>query len=67
MAIIEYPKSLYLKGWDDLDAMVIVYDEEGEKAARAKGYKGLAENEVIPASLQVEVKRGPGRPPKASE
>lgn len=41
--IIEYPKSLYAKGWDDLSATVIVNSKEEEDAARAEGYKGLAD------------------------
>lgn len=41
--MLEYPKALYLKGWDDLDASVTVNDAESEAAARAQGYKSLAE------------------------
>lgn len=54
--MIEYPKSLYLKGWEDLDAHVIVYSKDEESDARAKGYKCLAD--------PVEEKRKPGRPRK---
>lgn len=56
----EYPKSVYLHGWDDLDAMLIVHDPGEEAAARLDGYKMLTEFEVDP------VKRR-GRPKKLSE
>lgn len=49
---MEYPKSLYLHGWDDLEATVIVNSVEEEEEARKQGYKMLGE----------EVKRG--RKPK---
>lgn len=39
----EYPKALYLKGWDDLDACVVVLDAEEEAAARKEGYRMLNE------------------------
>lgn len=39
----EYPKSLYLEGWDNLDASVIVNDSDEEFEARKQGYKGLDE------------------------
>ena len=42
----EFPKALYLKGWDDLSAMVTVNSEEEEKSARKEGYKGI--NEKVP-------------------
>jgi hypothetical protein len=41
--MIEYPKALYLRGWDDLDAMVTVQDAAGEATARADGYRMLSE------------------------
>jgi hypothetical protein len=40
---IEYPKSLYLSGWRDLDAHVIVQDAAEEVAARDAGYRGINE------------------------
>ena len=39
----EYPKALYLKGWDDLSASVTVNSKEEEASARKEGYKGLNE------------------------
>ena len=56
---IEYPKSLYLKGWDDLDASVIVHDAEQEAQARDQGYRSLDE----PVSVQDEPRKR-GRPRK---
>jgi hypothetical protein len=44
-ASMEYPKSLYLKGWEDLSATVIVCDEKEEAEARKQGYKMLNEPE----------------------
>ena len=68
--IVEYPKSLYAKGWDDLDAHVIVRDAAEEAEARAKGYKRLPEftdAEPAPAVEAPAVEPGRprrGRPPK---
>ena len=45
---MEYPKSLYLHGWDDLDATVIVNTYEEEQEARKQGYKMLADEEEKP-------------------
>lgn len=42
--MIEYPKQLYLYGWDDLDASVVVHDAEQEAEARKAGYKMLSES-----------------------
>lgn len=39
----EFPKALYLKGWDDLSAAVTVNSAEEEESARKDGYKGLNE------------------------
>lgn len=39
----EYPKALYLKGWEDLDACVVVLDADEEAAARKDGYRMLNE------------------------
>ncbi len=44
---VEYPKALYLRGWDDLDAMITVYDAEQEAEAREDGYRSLAEPLVV--------------------
>ena len=41
--MIEYPKQLYMHGWDDLSATVVVMDAEQEAAARKAGYKMLSE------------------------
>ena len=41
--MIEYPKQLYLHGWDDLSATVIVEDAEQEDEARKQGYKMLSD------------------------
>lgn len=41
--IIEYPKSLYLRGWDDLSATVVVHDAAAEAEARAAGYRMLSD------------------------
>lgn len=41
--MIEYPKQLYLHGWEDLDATVVVHDAEQEAEARKQGYKMLHE------------------------
>ena len=45
--MIEYPKQLYLHGWDDLSATVVVMDAEQEAAARKDGYKMLSETEPV--------------------
>jgi hypothetical protein len=50
----EYPKSLYLKGWEDLDATVVVYDADEEAVMRSSGYKGLADPE--PAKTKSKAK-----------
>lgn len=39
----EYPKALYLRGWDDLSASVTVQDAAGEADARAAGYRMLSD------------------------
>ena len=65
--IVEYPKALYLRGWDDLDAMVTVYDAAQEAEAREDGYRTLVEPPVVVAvgdDTPEEPKRR-GRPPKA--
>ena len=43
MPYIEFPKALYLRGWDDLDACVTVQDAGQEADARAQGYRSLGE------------------------
>ena len=67
MAFVEYPKMLYLHGWDDLDANVTVNDAAEEAAARAEGYRGI--NEPPPApEMDDDAPEAPkrrGRPPKA--
>lgn len=47
---MEYPKMLYLKGWDDLSACLMVDGVEAETSARQNGYKNLGEEN----GLQVE-------------
>lgn len=61
--MIEYPKALYLRGWDDLSASVTVQDAEEEKAARARGYRMLSE----PAEPVAPEPPRRGRPPKARD
>jgi len=62
---IEYPKSLYLKGWDDLDASVIVHDAEQEAQAREEGYRMLSEPEKDPQDdAPAESPKKRGRPRK---
>lgn len=39
----EYPKSLYLRGWADLSATVVVHDAAAEAEARAAGYRMLSD------------------------
>jgi hypothetical protein len=65
--IVEYPKALYLRGWDDLDAMVTVYDAGQEAEARADGYRALVDPPVVPAVVDdaPEEPKRRGRPPKA--
>lgn len=55
--MIEYPKSLYLRGWDDLNATVTVLDAAQEAEARKAGYRMLSEPVEPPAPRR-------GRPPK---
>ena len=62
---IEYPKSLYLHGWDDLDACVIVRDEQQEAQARSEGYRMLSEPEQDPQDdAPAESPKKRGRPRK---
>lgn len=64
---VEYPKALYLRGWEDLDAVVTVYDAEQEAQAREDGYRTLVEPPVVPA-VAADTPEDPkrrGRPPKA--
>lgn len=67
---IEYPKALYLHGWDDLSACFVVNDLAEEEAARLKGYRGLHEpvEAVAPAAVGDDAPDAPkrrGRPSKA--
>ena len=41
--MIDYPKMLYLAGWEALSQSVVVSDGKGELAARALGYRSLGE------------------------
>jgi hypothetical protein len=66
--IVEYPKALYPRGWDDLDAMVTVHDAAQEAKARAEGYRTLLEP-VAAAEVDDDTPDAPkrrGRPPKAA-
>lgn len=49
MTPIEYPKSLYLRGWDDLGATVTVHNAPEEADARAVGYRTVSEPVDAPA------------------
>lgn len=40
---MEYPKILFLKGWEDLSQSVIVNSEKEELDAKEQGYKSLDE------------------------
>ncbi len=64
---VEYPKALYLRGWEDLDAMITVYDAEQEAEAREDGYRSLAEPPVVLAVSDdsPDAPKRRGRPPKA--
>ena len=64
---VEYPKALYLRGWDDLDAMVTVHDAAQEAEAREDGYRSLTEPVVVPAvgDDTSDAPKRRGRPPKA--
>ena len=67
MTFHEYPKALYLRGWDDLDACVTVKDRAEEDAARAEGYRTLLEPvaDAAPDDDAPEAPKRRGRPPKA--
>lgn len=43
----EFPKSLYLRGWSDLSATVVVHDAAAEAEARAAGYRMLSDPEPV--------------------
>ena len=43
MAFAEYPKALYLRGWEDLSAYRRVLNAAEEDAARIEGWKTLPE------------------------
>jgi hypothetical protein len=58
MEYVEYPKALYLRGWDDLAAMVTVHSERDEAAARAEGYKSLAGEAEEDAATDAPKRRG---------
>jgi len=69
MPYIEFPKALYLRGWDDLAACVTVQDAGQEAEARVQGYRSLAEPVVAPEvgdDAPYAPKRR-GRPAKAVE
>ena len=69
MPHIEYPKALYLRGWDDLAACITVQDAGQEQYARAQGYRSLAEP-VVMQEVGEDAPDAPkrrGRPAKAAE
>jgi hypothetical protein len=39
----EYPKALFMCGWDDLTQCIVVSSEDEELSARANGYRGIDE------------------------
>ncbi len=39
----DYPRSLYLKGWEDLSLEKVAHSPEDEERLRARGYKKLTE------------------------
>lgn len=61
MTFHEFPKALYLRGWDDLDACLVVRNAAEEADARAKGYRMLSE----PVAEAEPERPRRGRPPKA--
>lgn len=61
---MEYPKSLFLRGWDDLEATKLVHGEDEEREARKGGYKSLAEFGASHAGADDAPKKR-GRKPKA--
>ena len=69
MPHIEFPKVLYLRGWDDLDACVTVQDAGQEADARAQGYRGLDEPVAMPEAGEdaPDAPKRRGRPAKAVE
>jgi len=54
MEIVEYPKQLYRSGWDDLSDTVVVNSTEEEEAARADGFKHLAEPDKATRKAKAE-------------
>jgi hypothetical protein len=69
MPYIEFPKALYLRGWDDLDACVTAQDAGQEADARAQGYRSLAEPVAEPEVGEdaPDAPKRRGRPPKVVE
>jgi len=69
MPHVEYPKALYLRGWDDLAACVTVQDAGQEQDARAQGYRSLAERvaEAEAGEHAPDAPKRRGRPAKAVE
>jgi len=68
MNFVEYPKALYLRGWDDLAAVVTVHNAAEEADARAAGYRVISEPVAAPAMDDdaPEVPKRRGRPPGAA-
>jgi len=69
MPHVEFPKVLYLRGWDDLAACITVQDAGQEAEARVQGYRSLAER-VAEAEVGEDAPDAPkrrGRPAKAVE
>lgn len=51
-AMNEYPKSLYRKGWEDLNDTIVVHDPGEEAAARLDGFRMLSEPEPEKAAAR---------------
>ena len=62
----EFPKSLYLRGWADLSATVVVENAAEEAEARAAGYRMLSDPpepaEVVAAGDSMEADVVPAEP-----
>jgi hypothetical protein len=52
--VVEYPKALYGKGWDDLSDYRQVKTHEEERQARLEGYKTLTESTEKPEEPRLD-------------
>lgn len=62
-AFEKFPLALFMHGWADLDACVVVHSDEEEAQARSQGYRPLSE--PVQEIAEEPEKRKPGRPRKA--